>query len=386
MVHGELTIIGAGIGGLTAALALQRSGVRVRLYEQAATLQAAGAGVMLTPNATRVLRGLGLGEALARASFSPKFTSVRDGRTGELLSETPLGKDGQHADGSPYFHLHRADLQALLLAAVLANDPQCLRLGATLAGLRVSGQAIVATFADGSEVECRALVGADGLKSRVRTHVAPGPTARFTGNVAWRGLVPTADLRPQVRAPEGIVWVGERRHVVRYAVRGGSVMNYVAIAERTSWEEEGWMVRASVADVVAEFADWHPDVSELLAATPSASCFKWGLFDRDPLPAWTAGPVTLLGDAAHPMLPFMAQGAAMAIEDGAVLARKLGESADVVAAFAAYEAARIPRTSWVQEQSRRNQQLYHDGSVGRQFDADRALRAERLYDYDALKV
>jgi salicylate hydroxylase len=162
-------------------------------------------------------------------------------------------------------------------------------------------------------------------------------------------------------------------------------MNYVAIAERAAWEDAGWSVRSTVREVLDEFAGWHPDVLGILAATPPDACFKCGLFDHDPLPRWVDRRVALLGDAAHPMLPFMAQGAVMAIECAAVLAREHAAHDDPLAALRAYEAARLPRASWVQLQSRQNARLYHDASAGRQFDADRALRAERLYDYDALK-
>ncbi len=383
---GEFAIIGAGIGGLTAALALQRAGVRVSVYEQAPALLEAGAGVMLSPNATRALSALGVLDAIAEASYNPKFTSVRDGRSGELLSEARLGRDGRHADGSPFYHIHRADLHAALVAAVRREDAQCLRLGHTLTGLRESEDAVIASFSPATEVVCRAVIGADGIKSRVRDFIEPGAGARFTGNVAWRGLVPTAGLRREICTPEGIVWVGPGRHIVRYVVKGGTCMNYVAIAERDAWQDEGWMVRSAVSEVLREFSDWHPDIVEVLAATPPDSCFKWGLFDREPLSCWSRGRVTLLGDAAHPMLPFMAQGAGMAIEDGALLARRVRDCPSVELAFASYQDARLPRTSWVQGQSRRNQRLYHDGSAGRAFDEDRALRAERLYDYDALTV
>ena len=192
-------------------------------------------------------------------------------------------------------------------------------------------------------------------------------------------------MRPELLEPESFVFVGPRRHVVRYLLRGGTLMNYVAIAEHAAWESEGWSVRSTVAEVLAEFAGWHPDVVEILAATPQDACFKWGLFDHDPLPRWVDRRIALLGDAAHPMLPFMAQGAVMAIEDAAVLAREFGANRDALAALQAYEAARLPRASWVQLQSRQNARLYHDGSARQAFDADRALRAERLYDYDAMR-
>jgi salicylate hydroxylase len=198
-------------------------------------------------------------------------------------------------------------------------------------------------------------------------------------------LVPASLLRQELLIPESIVFVGQRRHFVRYLLRGSTLMNYVAIAERAAWEDDGWSVRSSVREVLTEFAGWHPEVVEILAATPPEACYKWGLFDHDPLRHWVRGRIALLGDAAHPMLPFMAQGAVMAVEDAAVFAREYAAYDDPLAALRAYEQARLPRASWVQLQSRHNARLYHDGSAGRQFDADRKLRAERLYDYDTTK-
>ena len=381
----DVTLIGAGIGGLSTALGLQRRGYRVAIYEQAAVLGEVGAGVMMSPNATRILRDWGLVDAAARIGYRPRYTAVRDGVSGEQLSSTPLGQDGFHADGSPFLHVHRADLYALLLEAVLGEDPSCLKLGCTVTDVTQDDDGATATFAHGERVRCAVLVGADGNKSRVRQYVAAGAASTFTGNLAWRGLVPASALRPELRVPESIVFVGHRRHVVRYLLRGGTLMNYVAIAERAAWEDEGWSVRSTLREVLSEFEGWHADVVDVLAATPPNACFKWGLFDHDPLPRWVDGRIALLGDAAHPMLPFMAQGAVMAIEDAAVFARLYAAHDDPFAALRAYEQARLPRASWVQLQSRQNARLYHDGSAGRQFDADRALRAERLYDYDATK-
>jgi salicylate hydroxylase len=365
----DIVIVGAGIGGLTAALALQRRGHRVRLREQAAELGEVGAGVMMSPNATRVLIALGLGAGLAADGLTPRYTAVRDSRDGRELSRTEVGDAVAKRHGAPFYYIHRADLHRLLATAVLAGDPGCIALNAPVR--------------DDAMPEADLVIGADGLKSRVRAHVAGNVPTLFTGNVAWRGLVPMERLRPEIRQPESIVWVGPGRHVVRYGVRGGTLMNYVALTERSAWQDEGWTVRSDVADVLKEFEGWHPDVVDIIRATPPDQCFKWGLFDRDPLPRWVKGRTVLLGDAAHPMLPFMAQGAAMAIEDGAVLATMLDKHADVDAALAAYERERLPRTAWVQQQSRANQHLYHGGKDGAAFDADRAVRASRLYDYDA---
>ena len=383
MQNCDIIIIGAGIGGLTAALALHHAGHRVRIFEQAPELGEVGAGVMLTPNAMRVFRRLGLEKAIAEVSVAPAFTAVWDHRDGHVLSTSVIGADSAARHGAPYYYIHRADLHRILAGAVRGNDSACLALGRTFTAWEMRAGRAVAQFADGAQAIADLLLGCDGIKSRLRTEIAAEVPTRFTGNVAWRGLVPTDRLRPSMCQPESIIWVGPGRHLVRYAVRGGAVINYVALAEQAAWQDEGWMVRAEVADVLKEFAGWHPDAVDLIAATPPETCFKWGLFDRAPLPVWSKDSATLLGDAAHPMLPFMAQGAAMAIEDAAVLTVMLERHDDIAGALAAYQAERLPRTAWVQAQSRANQNLYHRATSAEQFDDDRALRSERLYGYDA---
>ena len=362
-------VIGAGLGGLTAALALQRAGHRVKVHEQAPSLGEIGAGVMLSPNATRILIKLGLGDAIREHGTVPAYTAVRDAHTGQELSNVPIGDSLERRHGAPFYYIHRADLHSVLSRAVLSNDPDAI--------------ALSCPFTGEESYDCDLMIGADGIKSRVRSLVSGDIPTQFTGNVAWRGLVPTERLRPEICQPESIIWVGPKRHIVRYGVRGGTVMNYVALAEQAAWQDEGWNVRAELSDVLKEFTGWHPDVLEILENTPPESCFKWGLFDRAPLPTWIKGNIVLLGDAAHPMLPFMAQGAATSMEDAATLTAYLGRHADLESALNAYEAERLPRTAWIQQQSRANQQLYHDNKTGAAFDEDRALRSQKIYDYDA---
>ena len=379
----DVIVAGAGIGGLTAALALQRAGHRVRVFEKAASLGEVGAGVMLTPNATRVLRQLGLGATVATHGVVPRFTAVRDHASGRTLSQTEIGAASERRHGAPNYYIHRSDLHRILVEAVRGNDPDCITVGAGLLNLTEGQSGVTAHFAGGGVAEGEALIGADGIKSRVREIVAPDAATRFTGNVAWRGLVPAKRIRPELRQPESIIWVGPQRHVVCYGVRNGTLFNYVALAEQAAWQDEGWTVPARLADVIAEFAGWHPDIADIIRETPPETCFKWGLFDRPPLPRWSTDRVTLLGDAAHPMLPFLGQGAALAIEDGAALAYFLSRGEALGAALAAYQAGRRDRTIWVQAQARANQNLYHDRAAAARFAEDRELRARALYDYDA---
>lgn len=382
----DLIVAGAGIGGLTAAIALQRDGHRVRVFEQAPSLGEIGAGVMGTPNATRVLYGLGLKAELDAIGVKPEFATVRDSATAEVLSRTPLGDGATQRNGAPFYYLHRADLHTMLVNAVLAHDPNAITLNHALVEVDQDGASATAIFANGERASGDAVIGADGIKSRARHAVAPDAETVFTGNVAWRGLVPADKLDPSRRHVEGEIWAGPGRHLVCYGLRGGTLKNYVAIAEQDAWQDEGWTVRAEVGDVLKEFADWHPDIRDMLAATPPDNLFKWGLFDRAPADRMSAGRIAVLGDAAHPMLPFLGQGACMAIEDAAVLAHALRRYDDVEEALKVYSDLRLGRTAWVQTQARKNQKLFHDGSSNDDFDADRDIRISMLYGYDAFNV
>lgn len=381
----DLIVAGAGIGGLTAAVALQRDGHKVRVFEQAPVLGEIGAGVMGTPNATRVLYGLGMKAELDAIGVLPQFSTVRESVHGEVQSRMPLGEEATKRNGAPFYYLHRADLHTMLANKVLAHDPDSIVLNHALIAVEQDGGKATAIFADGTRVSGDAVIGADGIKSKARHAVAPEVETVFTGNVAWRGLVPAEKLSPDRRHVESEIWAGPGRHLVCYGLRGGALKNYVAIAEQEAWEDEGWTARAEVGDVLKEFADWHPDIRDMLAATPPDNLFKWGLFDREPADRMSLGRIALLGDAAHPMLPFLGQGACMAIEDGAVLAEALRRY-DVEEAFKVYSDLRLGRTGWVQTQARKNQQLFHDGASKAEYDADRDIRINMLYGYDAFNV
>jgi salicylate hydroxylase len=347
----DIAIAGAGIGGLCAALALQQRGFRPVVYEQAQELREVGAGITLSPNATRVLVRLGLGPALAPRACVPAWQAIRHYATGLDLVRTERGARTEAAYGAPYWMLHRADLQAALVAAVRANDASCLRSGHVVGQVEAVAGGVKLRFAGGGEVRCAVLVGADGIKSTVRGALHGSPPPEFTGFIAFRGLVPAAALPAALRETPSAVYIGPQRMFARYDVRAGELVNFAAYARRADWRIESWSARAEPADVLADFTDFHADCRAILAATPPDACFRWAMFDRAPLEGWTAGRATLLGDAAHPMLPFLGQGAAMAIEDALVLARCLEADADPDAALRRYEAARVPRSAFVQAQS-----------------------------------
>ena len=379
----RVLIVGGGIGGLTAALALSRAGHSVRLYEQAPAFGEIGAGIMLTPNATRVLRHFGLGAALDRSGMRPPASRYRRFDDAALMGDAPLADVMESTFGAPWLHIHRSDLLDALLAAVRKQGGTDLYAGHRATGCAQAGAGATVQFGNGASAAGDLLVACDGMRSTVRAQLAEYAQPRFRGQVAWRALAPAGGLPERVSDRASVVWIGEDRHIVQYVLRGGSLVNYVAIAAQQEWAEEGWNRPAGLEEVQREFAGWHEDVQSLLSATPPGALYKWGLFDRDPLEQWVYGRIALLGDAAHPMLPFMAQGSAMAIEDAAVLARCLEAFDDLEAALSRYQAVRGERTARVILQSRAQTNLYQrlTGDKKRQ----RAASTEWVYGFDATR-
>jgi salicylate hydroxylase len=364
-------VVGGGIGGLSTALALLRAGFDVHVYEQAPALGEVGAGVQISPNASRILHGLGLADELAKTGVRPLAWHQRRWDDGQTLLRTPLGAAVEAAFGFPYYQIHRADLLAALAGALPGER---VHVGHRLTGVVERGDRVVARFAGGVRAELEVLVGADGIHSLVRRILFGPDHARFTGCVAYRGVVPAERLRGLRLELTAQVWMGPGGHFVHYFVRGGRLVNVVAVVEQYRWARESWTARGQVANALAAFAGWHPRVRAILEAVDET--FLWALFDRAPLERWSAGRVTLLGDACHPMLPFMAQGAAQAIEDGATLAACLAEpGADVAGALRGYERLRIPRTARVQAASTDNKTRFHLPDGPAQWERDARMAA-----------
>lgn len=350
----HVLIAGAGIGGLTTALALQRAGIRVSVYEQAPLLGEVGAGLTLASNATRILRHLGLGAVLEDLAVVPARGAVKHYRTGRTLVDIPRGATQVERFGAPYCQIHRSDLHQALVAAVQSTDRACVHLGCKLQDFGQDAHGVTALFSNGQTARGDLLVGCDGIRSIVRECLFGTEDPRFTGYVAWRGLVPMERLSAALVVPDSAVWIGPGHFLTRYKIRRGELLNYIAIARTNGWVEEGWSVRSTVEALLAEFREFEATARSILMATPPDQCFKWGIFDRDPLPVWSTGRVTLLGDAAHPTTPFLGQGAAMAIEDALVLVRAIVAADSVGEAFARYEAARVARANGVLVASREN--------------------------------
>ena len=356
----KLVIVGAGIGGLSAALAIRArlgAAAEILVLERTEKLEEAGAGLQLSPNATRVLFGLGLGEALTAVASAPARIEMRTAAGARLLYANELGPAAAARWGAPYLHIHRADLRTVLLDGVKAAGGIEVRTGASVGAVSQDGAGATLLLEDGALVTADAVVGADGLRSAVRAALFGAGQPRYSGQAAWRALVPAERLPDELPSPEAGVWTGLGRHFVHYPLRGGSLINLVAVADAAEPGEESWRTRGDPVALAVAFAGWPSPVAELILAADEV--WRWPIYDRPPLPRWSAGRVTLLGDAAHPMPPYMAQGAAQAIEDAQALAIRLGEAGDVVRAFRRYEADRTDRTARVQAASRRNATLFH---------------------------
>jgi salicylate hydroxylase len=354
----RILIVGGGIAGLTTGIALRRAGFEVTIFEQAAVLSEAGAGISLSQAALSVYRALGLGAAIEAAAQVTADMAFLHFRTGALLAgKLDLGGgSGDAAAPLAARQIHRADLQAMLIESFLESGGS-LRAGHRLDRIAGPDHRPTAVFANGARAEGDLVIGADGLKSRVRALLWGADEARFTGQVAYRFLVPVEAGAAYLSFGRSAVFQGPGRIFNRYTIRGGALINCVGIVRSAAWLDDGWSIAATRDEMLSEYQGWHPEVTGLIRR--SGRSHKWGLQDRPPLARWSRGPVTLVGDAAHPMLPFLGLGAAMAIEDAMVLARAVTATGDATA-FGRYEAARRPRTRLVQEQSARQGELVQD--------------------------
>jgi len=369
----KVAVVGAGLGGLNTAIALRQRGFEVAIYEQSDVLGEIGAGIQLSPNAMRVLMALGLDRAFEAVAFEPHRHVVRNWKTGSIVSATQMRGVFRPQYGAGYFGAHRADLHAVLQNALPA---ECVRLNARVISVTQTSDRAVLTFADGQTAESDIIVGADGIRSAVRESLFGPDAPHFTGHIVWRGLVPSEALPKGLIEPDMTAWFGPNGTVVHYYVRRGELVNWIAHFE-SDWRDESWRVESDWREAAAAYAGWHPTLATLFSHTER--CYKWALYDREPLARWSQGRVTLLGDSAHPMLPYLAQGAAQAIEDGYVLADLLAaHRSDSVAALAAYEAARLPRTARIQRHARERGKINNTTSAFARFKRDLGYRLKRL--------
>ena len=388
--RGERVLIaGGGIGGLAASIALGRRGIATEILERSHFTEETGAGIQLGPNATRALAALGVLDVVEPHAFRPEAILIYDGISGRRLSSVPLGTHAEQRYGAPYLTLHRADLHAGLRAVAQNLAPAVLRPGFELTAVDAQGGDVVARAVDGGEAKGAGLIGADGLWSKVRSLIMPKANLRFAGATAWRARLPRGSLASPFDAPVVGLWLGPGNHLVHYPVRGGEELNIVAVTEGGA-ERQGWNQTGAVETLLASFTRWTKDSKSLLER--AASWRSWSLYRLAPLRRFGAGRIALLGDAAHPVLPYLAQGAALAIEDAVTLAACIDASpGDPPFALSRYEGLRRPRVARVQRLSRRYGWLYHLGGPlrpARNFvlerrNEERALqRLDWLYQHD----
>ena len=358
----NVLIAGAGIGGLTAALALLKRGYQVHVCEQTAQLREVGAGLQLSPNGLRALYQLGLGDALRAISTEPLGKEIRLWSTGQAWKLFDLGAACVEQYGYPYLTIYRPDLHKILADAVRAESPHAIMLGARCAGFEQTDRGVTLELSDGRKLRGEVLIGADGVHSRIRNQLTGADRPTFSGCVAWRGVIPMERLPQHMSRTFGTNWIGPGAHVIHYPLRAGTIMNFVGIVERDDWKIESWSQKGTIEECHADFKGWHGDVHELIENVEVP--YKWALMARDPMRKWSYGRVTLLGDACHPTLPFLAQGAVMAVEDAYIVARCIeAHEADLAFGLRRYEAARIERTTSIVLRSTESGRLFHNAAL-----------------------
>ena len=391
----KVLIAGAGIGGLIAALSLLRRGFDVEVYEQASQLAEIGAGFQISANGARVLFALGLEDRIRAVFMEPEGKQIRLWNTGETWKLFDLGTVSVERYGFPYFMIHRADLHTILVDAIEEAKPNTIHLDSRCVGCRQDERSATLEFADGTTAAGDALIGADGVHSIIRQAIFGDSQPSFTGCVAWRGLVPADELPEHIMRPVGTNWVGPGGHIVHYPLRRGELFNFVAVVERDDWQVESWTERGSNAECAADFEGWNEDIQTIIGKLDTP--YKWALLGREPMETWSVGRISLIGDACHPTLPFLAQGSVMAIEDGFILARCLEAFDDVPEALRHYEQARVERTGRIVRGSADNGKRFHSNSLSNAAEAqiyvDREFeesKVEQRYDwifrYDATEV
>ncbi len=391
MAKYKILIAGAGIGGLNAAACLMKAGQQVEIYEQAPVLAEVGAGIQISANAQHVLRDLGMGPDIDRLGVKPGAYVFRLHDTGEVIQRFSLAEEHERLNGAPYTQLHRADLHDLLAAKAREFSPSVVNLNSKIAGFSQDDAGVTLRLVDGRTIRGDMLIGADGLKSVIREEIVGSVPATYTGDAAWRIVVPTERLPKDLLERVMSVFMGPGGHVVCYYLRAGALLNFVGLIETDHVSEESWTVKVSWQELKDNFTGWHPAIQTIIDAADQDQCYRWSLHNRLPIHNWSDGRVTLLGDAAHATLPYLAQGAAMAIEDGAVLTRALDMTQSVAEALHLYQRNRIERTAKIVLQSSANRELFHL----RTKDKIRAAFAKRnegadrnawLYSYNPLTV
>ncbi len=384
-------VIGAGLGGLAAAGCLLKAGYDVAVYEQAPVLGEIGAGIQVSANAMHVMNHLGIGDEVTARSVQPAGYVFRLHDTGEIIDSFSLAADHERLHRAPYNQIHRADFHELLANAVRVQKADAIHLNKRATGFDETEAGVTVHFVDGTSATGALVVGADGVKSVIRDQIAGEVPATYTGDSAWRLTIPRERLPSGFMDAVMSVWMGPGKHAVSYWIRNGELLNFVGAVETPTPSEESWTLRFPWADLRADFEGWHADILTVIDLVDREECYRWALYRRPTIEKWSTARATILGDAAHATLPYLAQGAAMAIEDGAVLTRALQESSRIADALDLYQRNRTARTARVVNDSDQNRRLFHLDSV----DEIRRVFAERdegkdrntwLYSYNPLTV
>lgn len=364
----KVIIAGGGIGGVITALCLNNKGIKdVSIYERASRITEIGAGIQISPNAAKVLHALGLAAPLEAASFRPEAIEMRLGRSNTDICRIPIKDEFLQRHAAPYYHIHRADLIDILVNALTPTAREAIHLNHEVVDYKTSASGVEVTFKNGKTERADVLIGADGIHSAIREAMLGSDTPRFTGNVAWRLAAPATPELHQLIPKTACIWAGPGKHAATYWVRGGDWVNFVGVVEQDHWNDEGWTLQGSREELIADFGDWSKPIRAIIDIADDIH--KWALFDREPLSQWIEGRAALLGDACHPMLPFMAQGAAMAIEDAWVLSESLAAIDPVEKALLRYEERRRERAAAIQRGSRENMFTFHRRSALQQLSA-----------------
>ena len=392
----NVVIVGGGIGGLTAALALLRRGIDVQVYDQSNQLKEIGAGIQISSNGSRVLFALGLEDALAKVQVRPERRVLRHWSTGETWNWFDLGDRSIERFGTPHLMLHRGDLHGLLAKAVRSLKPDAITLNKPCVAVSSHDGYADATFEDGGILQAPYVIGADGIHSKVRVCLFGPSKPVFTGCIAWRGLIPMDRLPPHLATMVGVNWLGPHGNVLHYPVRRGELMNFVSMSERTDWQVESWSTVGEKQELRNDFRGWHADVQLMIDEIETP--YKWAMMIREPMETWSNGRITLLGDACHPTLPFLGQGGVMSIEDAYVVAACLDKYfGEPGVAFARYEDIRKDRTSMVVRKASENKKSAFEPrlankelvavEVAREWQQVRLReRMDWLYSYDATAI
>lgn len=355
----NVLIAGGGIGGLTAALCLAQAGHHVSVFERANEFLEIGAGVQCGANAMHVLTSLGLSDALQKLSVVPQRINFKDFKTGADLHSMALGDSYTAKYGAPYLHLHRADLHLVLLRALSFEASVELYLNSEVQAYSETEDSVVLSLQDGRRYSGDCLIAADGVHSTIRNQLLGETKPTFSGNVAWRGVVPVSQLPNDWMDIVVSNFVGPKKHMVLYYLRDKQLANFVGVVEHDNWLEDSWVSQAPWSELKQDFVGWHDSVQSIIDAMDHDQCYRWGLFNHASFSRWSSKRVTLLGDAAHSTLPFMASGAAMAIEDARILQRALDRESSVAQGLQCYQRNRLPRTARIQKNSSQAGSLYH---------------------------